>query len=82
MENANEYWKANLTLIAKCLGIWFLVSYLCGILLADLLNSIQLFGYKLGFWFAQQGSIYVFVALIFYYNHAVGKIDKRFNVEE
>ena len=76
------YWRDNLKLISICLGIWFAVSYLFAILLVDQLNAISLFGYKLGFWFAQQGSIYVFVALIFYYNHAIAKIEKKHGVAE
>ena len=76
------YWKANLKLVALCLGIWFVVSYLCGIILVDQLNAISLGGYKLGFWFAQQGSMYIFVVLIFFYAWRIGKIDKQFNVHE
>ncbi len=78
----NAYWKANLRLVTLCLVIWFLVSYVFGILLVDQLNAIRLGGYKLGFWFAQQGSIYVFVALIFFYAARMNVIDKQFNVEE
>ena len=59
------YWKANLKLMALCLSIWFVVSYLFGIILVDQLNAISIGGYDLGFWFAQQGSMYVFVVLIF-----------------
>jgi putative solute:sodium symporter small subunit len=62
--------------------IWALVSYGAGILFAPMLNSIQLGGYPLGFWFAQQGSIYIFIALIFYYAKAMGKIDRKFGVQE
>jgi putative solute:sodium symporter small subunit len=76
------YWKANLKLVAMCLGIWFIVSYLFGIILVDQLNAISLGGYKLGFWFAQQGSMYIFVALIFFYAWRIGQIDKQFNVHE
>ena len=76
------YWKANLRLVAMCLAIWFVVSYLFGIILVDQLNAISLGGYRLGFWFAQQGSMYVFVALIFFYAWRIGKIDKQFNVHE
>lgn len=75
MSKDNSYWEANLTLIKKCLAIWFVVSYVFGILLVEQLNAISLGGYKLGFWFAQQGSIYVFVALIFYYAKKMGEID-------
>ena len=76
------YWKANLRLVAMLLAIWFVVSYLFGIILVDQLNAIPLGGYKLGFWFAQQGSMYVFVVLIFFYANRIGKLDKKFNVHE
>lgn len=76
------YWRATLSLLAKILVVWFLVSYGAGILFASALNSIHLGGYPLGFWFAQQGSIYVFIALIFYYAYKMGKIDEEFDVHE
>lgn len=76
------YWQRNLRLIATCLVIWFVASYGFGLLLVEPLNNIRLGGFKLGFWFAQQGSIYVFVALVFYYAHAMNKLDKEFGVEE
>ena len=82
MSGNNSYWQANLKLIFLCLAIWFVVSYLCGILLVDVLNTIRLGGYKLGFWFAQQGSIYVFVALIFFYASRMSKIDEEHGVNE
>ena len=69
-------------LVALCLAIWFVVSYLFGIVLVEPLNSIKIGGYKLGFWFAQQGSIYVFVALIFYYTKKMGDLDREFGVDE
>ena len=65
--SAQAYWKANLRLVGYCLSIWFVVSYGFGILLVEQMNKIQFFGFKLGFWFAQQGSIYVFLILIFFY---------------
>jgi len=74
-----EYWNTNIKLIIKTLIIWFIVSYLCGLLLVDVLNTIQLGGYKLGFWFAQQGAIYVFVVLIFWYSAQINKLDEEFN---
>lgn len=77
-----EYWRRNLKLVIGCLVVWFVVSFGFGILLVHPLNTIQIAGYKLGFWFAQQGSMYVFVALIFIYAHLVGKLDKEFGVEE
>ncbi len=76
------YWKATLKLIMTCLVVWFVVSYGFGILLADVLNNIQIAGFQLGFWFAQQGSIYVFVALIFFYASRMNKIDREFGVRE
>lgn len=76
------YWKANLRLVGLCLAIWFVVSFLFGIILVDQLNSISLGGYKLGFWFAQQGSIYVFVVLIFFYAFRMNKLDKKFDLDE
>ena len=76
------YWKANLKLVALCLSIWFVVSYLFGIILVDQLNAISVGGYQLGFWFAQQGSIYVFVVLIFFYANRMRKLDEQFNVHE
>ncbi len=81
-EQAQAYWKRNLSLMVKLLVIWFVVSYGFGIILVDVLNQIQFGGYKLGFWFAQQGAIYVFVVLIFYYTKKMGDLDREFNVEE
>jgi putative solute:sodium symporter small subunit len=76
------YWKANLRLVAICLSIWFVVSYLFGIILVDQLNAIEIGGYRLGFWFAQQGSMYIFVVLIFFYANRMKKLDEKFNVNE
>ncbi len=81
-EQADSYWKANIKLVLKLLAIWFIVAYGCSILFVDLLNTIQIGGYKLGFWFAQQGSMYVFVALIFYYAKKIGELDREFGVDE
>ena len=81
-EQAQAYWRRNVGLMVKLLVIWFVVSYGCGILLVDVLNQIQIGGYKLGFWFAQQGSIYVFVGLIFYYAKKMGDLDREFDVHE
>lgn len=75
---SNAYWKANLRLIALCLTVWGTVSYGCGILFVEPLNHFSLGGYKLGFWFAQQGAMYGFVALIFFYNWRVAKLDQRY----
>jgi putative solute:sodium symporter small subunit len=83
MDKSGEaYWKATLGLLTKILIVWFLVSFGAGILFAPLLNHIHLGGYPLGFWFAQQGSIYVFVALIFIYGKKMGEIDRKFDVHE
>ena len=82
MSQNSSYWSANLRLVAICLVIWFVVSYLFGIILVEPLNKISLGGYKLGFWFAQQGSIYVFVGLIFFYANRMGKLDKQHGVQE
>ena len=82
MSKASEYWKANIQLVVVCIAIWFVVSFGFGILLAEPLNSIRLGGYKLGFWFAQQGSIYTFVALIFFYAYRMNILDRKFNVHE
>jgi len=81
-QQRKAYWRANLKLVALCLSIWFVVSFVCGIILLDQLNTISLGGYKLGFWFAQQGSIYVFVVLIFFYAWRMNKLDKKFDVDE
>ncbi|KAF0807599.1 hypothetical protein A6D6_00596 [Alcanivorax xiamenensis] len=81
-KNARDYWAANLRLIFSYLVVWFVVSYGFGILLVDQLNAIQFFGFKLGFWFAQQGSIYVFLILIVMYAHSMNKLDKKFDVDE
>lgn len=81
-QQAQEYWRRNLSLMIKLLVIWFVVSYGFGILLVDVLNQIRIGGYKLGFWFAQQGSIYVFVVLIFYYAKKMAALDKEFDVHE
>ncbi len=82
-----EYWKANLRLVGICLTIWFIVSFVFGILLVEPLNQIRmdfvgLGGYKLGFWFAQQGSIYVFLLLVFFYAWRMNALDKKFGVDE
>jgi putative solute:sodium symporter small subunit len=80
--NAGAYWSATLALLTKVLIIWAVVSYGAGILLAPMLNGIQLGGYPLGFWFAQQGSIYIFIALIFWYAKKMGEIDRKFGMQE
>jgi len=77
-----KYWKENLKYLTILLCIWFLVSYGFGILLVDELNTIRMGGFKLGFWFAQQGSIYVFVILIFVYVRLMNKLDKKYGYNE
>ena len=81
-ENRKGYWKANLRLLLGCMIVWFVCSYGFGILLVDELNTIRMGGFKLGFWFAQQGSIYVFVALIFFYAWRMNKMDVKYDVHE
>ncbi len=76
------YWRANLMLMLMLLAVWFSVSFLAGIVFVDWLDQFRLFGYKLGFWFSQQGAIYFFVALIFIYAWRMNAIDRRFGVEE
>ena len=80
--NSRAYWSATLGLLTKVLVVWFLGSYGAGILLAPALNSIHLGGYPLGFWFAHQGSIYMFIVLIFYYAKKMGDIDRQFGMQE
>ncbi|HDP89950.1 MAG TPA: DUF4212 domain-containing protein [Thioalkalivibrio sp.] len=77
-----EYWVANLKLLIGCLVVWFIASYLFGIILVEPLNAIQIGGYKLGFWFAQQGSIYTFLVLIFFYAWRMNKLDRQYDVHE
>ncbi len=81
-KNLQEYWKKNLRLLGILLSIWFLVSYGFGIIFVEPLNSIRLGGFKLGFWFAQQGAIYIFIILIFVYMNRMNKLDKEYDVDE
>ena len=76
-----KYWKTNLKYLAILLSIWFIVSFGCGILFVDELNTIRMGGFKLGFWFAQQGSIYVFTVLIFVYIKLINKLDEKYNLD-
>jgi len=76
------YWKENLSIMTVLLCLWFIVSYGFGILLVNVLNNIQFFGFQLGFWFAQQGAIYVFVGIIFYYVARMNRLDQKYNVDE
>ncbi len=81
-ENRSAYWKSNIRLVSILLIIWFIVSFGLGILLVEPLNQFHLGGYPLGFWFAQQGSIYVFMVLIFVYAAQMNRLDKKFDVDE
>ena len=74
----NNYWKTNIKYVSILLLIWFMFSFLFGIILKDFLNQFSIAGFKLGFWFAQQGSIYVFVVLIFVYIYLMNRLDKNF----
>ena len=77
-KNSKDYWRKNLKYLIILLSIWFTVSFGFGVILVDQLNTFQFFGFKLGFWFAQQGSIYVFVVLIFVYIYLMNRLDKNF----
>ena len=81
-KNNHAYWQANLRLMLVLLVIWFSVSFLAGIIFVDFLNPFRLYGYKLGFWFSQQGAIYFFVLLIFVYAWRMNVLDKKFGVSE
>ena len=81
-EAAQAYWKENISTILKLLVVWFVVSYGCGIIFLDELNSIEFAGFKLGFWFAQQGAMYVFVILIFVYAKLMKGIEEKYDVHE
>ncbi|MBO6555054.1 MAG: DUF4212 domain-containing protein [Pseudomonadales bacterium] len=81
-ENNRAYWRANINLMLVLLTVWFTVSFLAGIVFVDFLNQYRLFGYKLGFWFSQQGAIYFFVMLIFIYAWRMNALDRQFGVEE
>lgn len=81
-EAAKAYWRANIKLLAILLTIWFVVSFGAGILFAEWLNQFRLGGFKVGFWFAQQGSIYTFLVLIFVYVYKMNQLDRRFGVRE
>ncbi|TVP56391.1 MAG: DUF4212 domain-containing protein [Halomonadaceae bacterium] len=76
------YWRDNLKIVGVLLSIWFAVSYGAGILFVDQLNNFSIGGYPMGFWFAQQGAIYVFVILIFVYTRLMGRLDRKYGVEE
>lgn len=78
----HAYWRANLRLLLGLLLVWFVVSFGAGILAVEWLNQFRLFGYPLGFWFAQQGSIYAFVVLVFYYVWRMNRLDRAHDVHE
>ena len=81
-ERRKAYWRANLRILTILMSIWFVVSFGCGILFVEPLNQRKLGGFKFGFWMAQQGSIYVFVALIFVYVKQMNKLDRKFNFQD
>ena len=81
-ERRKAYWRANLRILAILMSIWFTVSFGCGILFVDQLNQIKISGFRFGFWMAQQGSIYVFLVLIFVYVRFMNKLDRKFKFEE
>ncbi|SFW11942.1 putative solute:sodium symporter small subunit [Sinomicrobium oceani] len=81
-QKAKAYWKENLKYLSILLVIWFLVSYGAGILFKDLLNTIRIGGFELGFWFAQQGALYVFIILIFVYIRLMNKLDKKYGYDK
>ena len=78
----SAYWRANLRLMLGLLTIWFAVSFLAGIVFVDFLNQFRFFGFKLGFWFSQQGAIYFFVVLIFIYVWRMNRLDRQYGVDE
>ena len=81
-QRRRDYWRENLRIVAWLLAVWFLVSYGCGILFVDEVIKISLGGFQLGFWMAQQGSIYVFVVLIFVYVRLMNKLDQKYGFDK
>lgn len=81
-DRARAYWRENLRIIFTYMVVWFVVSYGCGILFVDALDQIQFFGFPLGFWFAQQGAIYVFIGLIWAYVFSMNRLDEKYDVHE
>ncbi len=81
-EVAEKYWRANIALLVKLLTVWFAVSFGAAILFVDVLNKLHVFGFKLGFWFAQQGSILIFVILIFIYSFKMHRLEEAFQIED
>ena len=80
-KHAEAYWKSNIKIVLSLLSVWFVISFGCGILLVDLLDNIRIGGFKLGFWIAQQGAIFVFVVLIFIYIRMMDKLDDDYESE-
>ena len=81
-QNAKAYWKENIRIVLSLLSIWFVVSLGMGVLFVDELDQIRFFGFRLGFWMAQQGSIFTFVILIFVYVYKMNKLDHKYGVDE
>ncbi|MGB3467059.1 MAG: DUF4212 domain-containing protein [Cyclobacteriaceae bacterium] len=81
-DNKKQYWRENIKYLAILMSIWFVVSFCAGILFVDQLNTIRMGGFPLGFWFAQQGSIYVFVVLIFVYVRLMNKLDRKYGFDK
>ncbi|MDD9890280.1 MAG: DUF4212 domain-containing protein [Gammaproteobacteria bacterium] len=79
--SAQSYWKSNIRIVLSLLAVWFFISFGCGILFVDALDNIRFGGFKLGFWIAQQGAIFVFVVLIFVYIYLMDKLDDKYNLE-
>ncbi|MCB1664164.1 MAG: DUF4212 domain-containing protein [Pseudomonadales bacterium] len=79
--NAHAYWRANVRIVLTLLSVWFFISFVCGILLADFLDQFRIGGFKLGFWMAQQGSIYGFIVLIYVYIRQMDKLDRKFDLD-
>lgn len=77
-DSAHSYWKGNLRIVLSLMAVWFFISFVCGILLVDVLDSIRIGGFKLGFWIAQQGSIFVFVILVFIYIKLMDRLDAEY----
>lgn len=82
MENRKKYWKRNLLYLLLLLTAWFIISFGCGIIFVDELNQIRIGGFKLGFWFAQQGAIYGFIVIIFTYTILMNRLDKKYDLDE
>jgi putative solute:sodium symporter small subunit len=81
-DHARQYWRANLRLLGWLMAIWFMVSFGAGILFRDFLDQFMIGGFPLGFWFAQQGSIYVFIALIFFYSWKMHRIEQHYHLDD